>query len=114
MRFVILARVLPLAARSASCVGRTLTMANSAATKNPFATTKRNARTKYQPGMLTGYRRGGQATEVRCPCGSSFYSGVGRRRGYDLVEGLPEPRIRLRNDLFLRDGDASPRQAADG
>src|SRR4051812_2143103 len=47
------ARELPPAAISASCVGRTLMIANSAATKNPFAMMNSKARSKYQPGMLT-------------------------------------------------------------
>src|SRR5437660_11530717 len=53
MRRAMRARELPAAAISASCVGRTLMIANSAATKNPFATMNSKARSKYQPGMLT-------------------------------------------------------------
>jgi hypothetical protein len=47
------AREFPSAAISASCVGRTLMIANSAATKNPFAMMNSKARSKYQLGMLT-------------------------------------------------------------
>ena len=45
--------LLPAAAISASCVGRTLMIANSAATKKPFAMMNSKARSKYQVGMLT-------------------------------------------------------------
>src|SRR4051794_11438128 len=53
MRRAMRARVLPSAAISASCVGRTLMIANSAATKNPFATMNSKASSRYQPGILT-------------------------------------------------------------
>src|ERR1041385_7955326 len=54
MRRAMRARELPDAARSASCVGRTFTAANSAATKKPFARMKTRARSRYQVGMLSG------------------------------------------------------------
>src|SRR5205823_2286284 len=52
MRRAIFARALPSAAISASCVGRTRTIANSAATKKPFAMMNRSASSRYQVGMV--------------------------------------------------------------
>src|SRR2546423_2412016 len=52
MRRAIFARALPSAAISASCVGRTRTIANSAATKKPFAMMNRSASSRYHVGMV--------------------------------------------------------------
>src|SRR6185436_33142 len=89
MRFVIFARVLPRSSISASCVGRTFTIANSAATKNPFASTNRNARIRYQPGME----------------GALFYG---------LFQSSPETGVGLRDDLLVGDGDIVSREPRDG
>src|SRR2546430_14852284 len=51
MRRAMRARELPSAASSASCVGRTFTIANSAATKTPFARINARANSKYQVGI---------------------------------------------------------------
>src|SRR6185436_5201355 len=89
MRFVIFARVLPRSSSSASCVGRTFTSANSAATKKPFASTNTNARIRYQTGME----------------GALFYG---------LFQSSPETGVGLRDDLFLCDGDVAAREAGNG
>ena len=52
MRRAMRARELPAAASSASCVERTLMMANSAATNTPFAMINARANSKYQVGMI--------------------------------------------------------------
>src|SRR6266849_280087 len=52
MRRAMRARELPAAASSASCVGRTFTIANSAATKTPFAMMSAKANSKYQVGIF--------------------------------------------------------------
>jgi hypothetical protein len=106
------ARVLPAAAISASCVGRTLMIENSAATKKPFAMMKSKARSRYQVGILT--ERGGL---TRCEmgqrpygdryCMSRFVWGGGGARGChpetagghevpEDVEGPPDYLRRLR------------------
>src|SRR6266849_2257306 len=91
MRRAILARELPSAASAASCGGRTLMSANSVATKKPFATMKASARRRYQLGMWAS---------------PLFYD--------DLVEGLPEARIRLRDHLLVRDRDVASRESGNG
>src|ERR1700694_4706908 len=48
------ARLLPMATNSESWVWRTLTMANSAATKKPLAMTNRNESARYQSVMDDG------------------------------------------------------------
>src|SRR5687768_260896 len=85
------ARALPCAS-SASCVGRTLTMANSAATKNPFAATNRRARSTYQTFMRERPRI--------LACGQD-----------DLVQRPPEAGVRLRYHPFAGDGNTSAGQA---
>src|SRR3954467_232105 len=103
MRRAIRARELPPAAISASCVGRTLMMANSAATKNPFATMNSKARSKYQPGMLTEregpsrYEMEGRPWKVWIV--SRLTKGVSRCH---FIQCPPEARIRLRHHLLVR------------
>src|SRR5882762_8522872 len=67
MRRAILARFEPSAASSASCVGRTRIIANSAATKNPFAMMKSNASSRYQVGILSGSAREALRNVARIP-----------------------------------------------
>src|SRR3954447_11835468 len=86
------ARELPSAAISASCVGRTLMIANSAATKNPFAMMNSKARSKYQPGMLTE-REGPSRYEME---GRPWKRGIvsivilSRRRRWSAERGTPQ------------------------
>src|SRR3954468_10107779 len=116
MRRAIRARVLPSAAISASCVGRTLMIANSAATKNPFAMMNSKASSRYQPGILTEregrtrYKMGGR------PWKGGIVSRVSKPAAlrYYLVQSPPESRIRLRHHLLVRDRHVSARQSRDG
>ena len=94
MRRDIRARRFPAAAISASCVGRTLMIANSAATKKPFAMMKSRAKTRYQIGMSVIVE------------GGLFY----RSRGCDdLVERFPEPGVGFGNDALVGNRDVSAR-----
>src|SRR5687768_2656438 len=86
----IFARALPCSASSTICVERTLTIANSAATKKPFARTKRKARSSSQMSMKAGW-------------GLS----------YRFVQRSPEPRIRLRHHLLPGDRHVPAREAGD-
>src|SRR5947209_20216654 len=102
MRRAMRARELPPAAISASCVGRTLMIANSAATKNPFAMMNSKARSKYQPGMLTE-REGPSRYEME---GRPWKRGIVSRvtkggSGRHLIQRPPEARIRLRHHLLV-------------
>src|SRR3954452_15857222 len=72
MRRAMRARVLPAAAISASCVGRTLMIANSAATKNPFAMMNSKASSKYQVGILTEREEEARYQMGRCPWGGRY------------------------------------------
>src|SRR5216684_5784013 len=72
MRRAIRARVPPSAAISASCVGRTLMIANSAATKNPFAMMNSRASSRYQVGILTEREEPPRYQMGRCPWGGRY------------------------------------------
>src|SRR5438067_10248080 len=94
MRRAMRARALPTAASSASCVGRTLTIANSAATNTPFATIKARANSKYQVGK---------------GCGWLLYQA---RRRDDFVKGTPETRVGFGNHLLVGDRDFTARKSS--
>src|SRR3954449_3559214 len=117
------ARELPSAAISASCVGRTLMIANSAATKNPFAMMNSKARSKYQPGMLTE-REGPSRYEME---GRPWKGGIvsivsapppPRLRvnpsPCEFIQRSPEARIRLRHHLLVCNRDVAARESGDG
>src|SRR5258707_15809249 len=83
MRRAIFARVDPTAASSASCVGRTRIIANSAATKNPFAMMKSNASSRYQVGILSGSAREALRNVARIPWWRAIVAKAGGNRVRD-------------------------------
>src|SRR5437879_8227838 len=88
-------------------------MANSAATKNPFARMKKRASSKYQVGILTAGRCSVARGAWWAGIVSSRFRGAGRGL-HHLVQRLPEARVRLRDHLLVGDRHIASSQPGGG